>query len=47
MCDYTKDGFIGTDLINTAVPQNFGIVSLEDVYSFYVDEQTSLNTSTI
>lgn len=44
---YTKDGFIGTDLINTAVPQNFGIVSLEDVYSFYVDEQTSLNTSTI
>jgi opine dehydrogenase len=38
---YTKDGFTGKDLINTAIPQNFGIVSLEDVYGFYIDEQTS------
>jgi opine dehydrogenase len=38
---YTKDGFTGKDLINTAIPQNFGIVSLEDVYGYYIDEQTS------
>jgi len=35
---YTKDGFTGKDLVNTAIPQNFGINSLEDIYDFYADK---------
>lgn len=32
---YTKNGFTGKDLINTSVPQNFGINTIKDVFDFY------------
>ncbi|WMJ21953.1 NAD/NADP octopine/nopaline dehydrogenase family protein [Paludicola sp. MB14-C6] len=32
---FTKTGFNGPDLTKTAIPQNFGIHTKEDVYTFY------------
>lgn len=35
---YINGKFAGKDLVNTAIPQNFGINGLKDVYDYYADK---------
>lgn len=33
---YEQDEFVGKDLINTGIPQNYGLHTVQDVYDFYL-----------